>query len=91
MADKRVPVYEKGRITGYRPGDLPAKTEVESRAAAYRRQKKGAREEWPGQHEAEAKKIEAEEASSAKAKGVDTEKPKSEPRVNPYKPSEPFS
>lgn len=72
MTDK-VPVFDKTNTrVGYRSGlgATEEKAEVESRAAAYRRQKKGSREEWPGQHEAEAKKIESEEAEAAKAKGV---------------------
>lgn len=70
MANEPVPVYDKyGRKIGVRAGSTdPIKTE--SRAEAYRRQKKGSREEWAGQHEAEAKKIEAEESEASKAKGV---------------------
>ena len=72
MTDSQTYVDPRNKRPDHR--ELAAKTEVESRAAVYRRQKNGSREEWPGQHEAEAKKIESEEADAAKAKGV-TAKP----------------
>lgn len=55
-----------GQITrGAGVGAKPVQSE--SRADAYRRQKKGSRELYPGEHENEAKKLEAEDAKTSPA------------------------
>jgi len=66
---RKVETDKAGNVTGVRVG--AKEVETESRSAAYLRQKKGSREEWPGQHAAEAKRLDEEDAkAAASASGI---------------------
>lgn len=68
---KPIAVKDKyGNITGYRGSGAGAgQVEAEDPAEAYQRTKGKSREEWPGQHASEIKRLQREENASRKKAG----------------------